>query len=78
MPLKLGVEAVDRRIAQVQRLALGQAFGDVEQHDIAQLLQADQMRQRAADLSAADQRDFLARHRQMFLDWTKRGRGLRR
>jgi hypothetical protein len=41
---------------------LGQAFGDVEHHHIAKLLESDQMGERAADLSAADQGDFLARH----------------
>ena len=30
--------------------------------DIAQLLEADEMRERAADHASADQRDLLARH----------------
>ena len=61
--LELGVEAVHGTgLGQIQRLALGQAFGDVEDHHIAQFLQRHQMGQRAADLSAADKSDFLARH----------------
>ena len=48
-----GVEAVDRRrLDQIERLALGNAFHDVEQDDVTELLEPDQMRQRAADLPA--------------------------
>ena len=58
-----GVEALDRRrLGQVERLALRHALDDVAQHDIAQFLQADQERERAADLAGADQRDLLACH----------------
>ncbi len=46
----------------IEALALGQAFGDVEHHHVAQFLESDEMGERAADLSAADQGDFLARH----------------
>ena len=61
--LELRVEAFDRAgLGDVERLALRQALHDVEQHDVAQLLQGDEMGERAADLSAADQRDFLAGH----------------
>ena len=61
--LELRVEAFDRTgLGDVERLALRQAFHDVEQDDIAQFLEADQMGERAADLSAADERDFLAGH----------------
>ena len=60
---ELGVEAVDRAgLGEIERLALRHALGDVEQHDVAQFLQAREMRQRAADLARADQRDLLARH----------------
>jgi hypothetical protein len=43
-------------------LAAGYAFDDVEEDDVAQLLEADEMRERAADHAGADQRDLLARH----------------
>ena len=49
---KGGVEAVDRRgLRDIQRLALRDAFGDIEHHDVAQLFQADEMSERAADLT---------------------------
>ncbi len=61
--LELGVEAFDRaRLREVERLALGQALDDVEEHDIAKLFQADQSRERAADLAAADERNPAAGH----------------
>ena len=48
-----GVEALDRRgLGDVERLALRDAFGDVEQDDVAEFLEADQMGERAADLPA--------------------------
>ena len=60
---ELGVEAVDRRgLRDVERLALRHALGDVEQDDVAQLLQADEVSQRAADLTGADQSNLVARH----------------
>ena len=63
MPLSLALKpSTGPDWDEVQRLALGQAFGDVENHHIAQLLQRHQMGERAADLSAADESDFLARH----------------
>ena len=41
---EMSVEAVDRgRLGDVERLALGHALGDVEQHDVAELLQPDEM-----------------------------------
>ena len=49
---KVGVEAFDRRrLDKIERLALRHAFGDVEHDDVAKLLEADEMRQRAADLT---------------------------
>ena len=50
------------RLGDVERLALRHAVDDVEQHDVAQFLQAGQQGERAADLSGADQRDLLACH----------------
>ena len=65
---ELGVEAVDRRgLREVERLALRHALGDVEHHDVAEFFQADQMGQRAADLTRADQRNLVARHVEMSL-----------
>jgi hypothetical protein len=49
---------------EIQRLALRNAFGDVEHHDIAELLETDQKRQRAADLTRAYQRNLVSRHRE--------------
>ena len=63
MPVDLGVEAFDRRgFGEVERLALRDAFDDVEQHDVAQFLQADEVGERAADLAGADQRNLVTRH----------------
>ena len=60
---KAGVEALDRRgLSEIERLALRHALRDVEQNDVAELLETDQMRQRAADLTRADQCDLVARH----------------
>ena len=57
------VEAVDRRgLGDVERLAVGDAFLDVEEDDVAELLQSDEMRERATDLTGADERDLLTAH----------------
>ena len=58
-------------------LALRNAFGDVEQDDVAELLQADEVGERAADLPRADKRDLLASHGTM-VPWGKRGAAGRR
>ena len=47
---------------EVERLALRNALGDVEQHDVAELLEADEMGKRAADLAGTDQRNLGTRH----------------
>ena len=58
-----GVEAVDRRgFLDVERLALRHALGDVEHHHVAQFLQADEVRQRSADLAGANQSNLVASH----------------
>ena len=60
---ELGVEVVDRRgFGDVERLALRDAFHDVEQHDVAELLEADEVGERAADLAGADQCNLVTRH----------------
>ena len=57
------VEAVDRGgLGEIERLALRHALGDIEHHDIAQFLQADEVGQRSADLAGADQSNLVARH----------------
>ena len=58
-----GVNALDRgRLGEIQRLALRHAVDDIEQDDVAQLLQRRQMGQRPADLAGPDQSNLLARH----------------
>ena len=58
-----GVEALDRRgLGEIERLALRDAFGDVEQDHVAEVLEAGEQRERAADLTGADQCNLLARH----------------
>ena len=60
---KAGVETFDRGgLGDVQRLALGQAFDDVEHDDVAKLLEPGQMGQCAADVAAADECEFITRH----------------
>ncbi len=63
----LHVEAFDGAgLGEVQRLALRQPLHDVEHHDVAKLLEGDEMGERAADLSTADERDLLAGHEASF------------
>ena len=63
VPDQVGVEPVDRRgFGEVERLALRNALGNVEQHDIAKLLEADQMSEGAADLACTDQCNLGTRH----------------
>ena len=65
MPLNLASKSLTGDgLRDVERLALRNAFGDVEHHDIAELLQADEMSQRAADLTGADEGDLVTRHRE--------------
>jgi hypothetical protein len=47
---------------------LRDAFGDVEEDHVPKFLQADEVGQRAADLSRADERDFLSGHEEKILD----------
>ena len=58
-----GVEALDRRgLGDVETLALRNAFGNIEQDDVAEFLEADQMGERAADHAGADEGDLVACH----------------
>ena len=67
--LQVEVEALDGAgLAEVEPLAAGNAFDDVEQDDVAEFLEADEMSKRSADHASADQRDFGARHCRLLLD----------
>ena len=60
---ELRIEALDRRgLGDIERLALRNTVDDVEQHDVAELLQTGQEGERAADLTRADQCDLVPRH----------------
>ena len=57
------VEALDRAaLGEVERLALGHAVHDVEEHDVAKILEGGEVGERAADIARADQRDPAACH----------------
>ncbi len=57
------IDTLDRgAFGDIERLALRDAVGDVEQDDVAQLLQADQVGQGAANIAGTDECDFLAGH----------------
>jgi hypothetical protein len=57
------IESVDRGgLRDIERFALRHALGNVEHHDIAELLQADEVSQRSADLTGANQSNLVARH----------------
>ena len=65
-----GVEALDRTgLRQIERLAVRNPLHDVEKNDVTELLEPDQMRQRSADLTGADQCNLVSRHRRKVLDW---------
>ena len=58
-----GIEPVDRRgFRDVETFALGDAFRDVEEDDVAEFLQADEMGERSADLACTDERDLFPGH----------------
>src|SRR5204863_7682038 len=68
------VKGLDRRgLNEIERLALRNAFGDVEQHHIAKLLQTGEMCERTADLASTDQRNFWTRHGGNALGISRRG-----
>ncbi|KFB73988.1 MAG: hypothetical protein AW09_000740 [Candidatus Accumulibacter phosphatis] len=55
------VEALDRpSLGEVERLALGDAVGDIEQRNVAQLLDAGEQGERTANLTGADKCNLLA------------------
>jgi hypothetical protein len=70
-----GIEPVDRRgFGDVESLALGNAFRDVEKHDIAEFLQSDEMGESAADLAGADERDLVTGHELSLMSGSAMGR----
>ena len=59
----VGIKARNRaRLRDIQRFALGGAFGNVEHHHIAKLFQRNQMGKGTADLSCANQRNLRSGH----------------
>jgi hypothetical protein len=61
---KDGVEALDGpRLGEVERLALRDALGDVDEDDVAHFADRREVGQCAADHSGADERDLRASHR---------------
>ena len=72
---ELGVEAEHRRgLGDVERLAVRDAFDHVEEHDVAEFLEADEKGERAADLTGADQGDLGSGHVRK-TSWKTAGRG---
>src|SRR4030081_1623725 len=60
---KMSIEAVDRRgLHEIERLALRNSFGDIEQHHVTELFEANEMGERAADLAGTDQSNLGTRH----------------
>ena len=60
---ELAVEALDGAgLGNIERFALRETFGDVENDDVAQLFQPDQVRKRPTDHATANQGDLRARH----------------
>jgi len=60
---EMRIEAVDRRgLRDIERFSLRHALGNVEHHDVAELFQADEMSQRSADLTGANQSNLVTRH----------------
>ena len=58
-----GIETLDRAgLRDVERLALGNAFGNVEECDVTELLEAGEERQGAPDIASTDERDLVAGH----------------
>ena len=61
------IETFDRRgLGDVEPLALRNALGDVEQHDVAEILEADKVGERAADHAGADEGYLVACHERIF------------
>ena len=62
-PCERHIEPVDRTgFGEIERLALRRPFRDVEEHDVAKLLERRQVSQGSADLTGSDQCDLATRH----------------
>jgi hypothetical protein len=60
---ELDVIAFDRPgLGEIERLALRDTLGDVDEDDVAQLANGGEVSEGAADHAGADQRDFRASH----------------
>ena len=58
-----GIKAFNRaRLRDIERLALGNAFSNVEECDVAKLLEAGQERQSAPDIAGTDEGNLVAGH----------------
>jgi hypothetical protein len=53
-------------LGDVQPLALRYAFGDIEENDVAEILEADEMGERAADHAGPDEGNLVACHVRIF------------
>ena len=72
---QFGIEAEHRRgLGDVERLAVRDAFRHVEEHDVAELLEAGEKSERATDLTGADQGDLGSGHVRK-TSWKTAGRG---
>ncbi len=60
---EVDVVALDRpRLEEIERLPLRQPLDDVEEDDVAEALEGTEVRERAPDHAAADERDLLPGH----------------
>lgn len=65
---QIDVEAFDgRRLGNIETFALGNAVRDVEENDVAQFLQAGEVRQRATNHARTNECDLVTRHFRCFL-----------
>ena len=74
VPVILHVVAEDAAVLlEVERLALGEALllGDVEEHDVAELLARGERGQLAADVAGADECDLVPAGHRVLLLWTR-------
>ena len=60
--MRLSKPVNGRRLRNIQRLALRNAFGNIEHDDVAKIFQTRHMGKRAADHAGADKCDFIAGH----------------
>src|SRR5262249_35701359 len=62
------IKTFDRsRFGKIERLALRCSFGNIVEHDVAELIERREVSQSAADLTCTNQSDFVARHELLVL-----------